>query len=682
MMRIPNLGYRLLQKLLGRLRRSQMDASDFTSQLAQARLDWPGWLARRRAAPRQSIDCALPHAAVLAERCPSAAQAAIRAADQALAHRFDLLGSGPFVPVDPERPARADGYQPIDWYLDPLRGLRFPRGIPHRDWRLYEMRPENADIKYPWELARCQHFPALGQAWRITGDARYARELADQIDDFMDANPVGIGVNWTCTMDVAIRAANWCMGLSLIGDCPALAAAFPERAWRALFDHGRFIFGNLENTYEVTSNHYLSNVVGLFFLAAEFSDLPGGRQWEAFCRTALEREIEVQVLPDGADFESSIPYHRLVTELFLGSARLAQVQGRPLSDNYQRRLRVMIEYHLGVLCPDGLMPVLGDADDGRLHILTDAADWVRGDGRHLLAPAALVLGEPAWLDHAGPDGLWEAGWWGFDPAAIVTGSAPLPDSVRLFPESGVFVARTGGHYLMVSNGRVGTKGIGNHKHNDLLSFEFHDGGVPLVVDPGSYVYTSDFDTRNRFRSTASHSTLRVDGVEQNDLRPDMLFRMFEVADPEHREHGTEGGAVVYAGHHRGYARLDPPVAEHRRRFRLDPASGVLDIDDSLHGTGEHRLDWHFHLAPGVSARLYSPGEIRLNAANRGWILQFPADLAVVLGDGWYSPSYALRVPTQVIDLSLTTRIDGTARWSFRIMPASDAGPDASGEPPC
>ena len=37
-------------------------------------------------------------------------------------------------------------------------------------------------------------------------------------------------------------------------------------------------------------------------------------------------------------------------------------------------------------------------------------------------------------------------------------------------------------YLLVTNAR-GTNGFGNHKHNDLLSFEFHSDGTPLIVDP-------------------------------------------------------------------------------------------------------------------------------------------------------------------------------------------------------
>ncbi len=137
----------------------------------------------------------------------------VGAADRILRHEFNLLGSGPYTPVDPDRSADASGYQPIDWYLDPVSGLRFPRGIPLAQWNLEQMRPGRADIKLPWELARCQHWPLLGQAYRLTGDDRFAVEVERELHDFMAANPIAIGVNWTCTMDVALRAANWALAL-------------------------------------------------------------------------------------------------------------------------------------------------------------------------------------------------------------------------------------------------------------------------------------------------------------------------------------------------------------------------------------------------------------------------------------------------------------------------------------
>mgnify|MGYP003337307296 CR=1 FL=1 len=112
--------------------------------------------------------------------------------------------------------------------------------------------------------------------------------------------------------------------------------------------------------------------------------------------------------------------------------------------------------------------------------------------------------------------------------------AALPARAKLFPDAGLAVYRDGaGQYLLITNGKVGTNGFGNHKHNDLLSFEYHHDGVALVVDPGSYVYTSDFDARNRFRSTAYHNTLQLDGREQNDLKPEWIFRLFETSHAEH-----------------------------------------------------------------------------------------------------------------------------------------------------
>src|SRR5205807_1392851 len=241
------------------------------------------------------------------------------------------------------------------------------------------------------------------------------REIINQHDDFMSANPIGLGIHYTCTMDVAIRAFNWALALQLIGGSPTLDAATSRRLHESLFDHGVFIRGNLENTYEVTSNHFLSNLVGLHFVSAVFADLPSGAAWNGFVRESLEKEIDVQVLPDGADFESSIPYHRLVAELFLGSLRLAEFQNAPLSPHYRSRVRDMAAYLAVVTRPDGLMPQVGDADDGRLHVLSGYGDATPQDGRHLFGPAAAIFNEPGWACLGGEAAAYEAHWWGLTP---------------------------------------------------------------------------------------------------------------------------------------------------------------------------------------------------------------------------------------------------------------------------
>ena len=598
---------------------------------------------------------------------PCQVESTVEAANRLLLHQFNLLGSGPYIPVDADRQS-TDAYQLIDWNLDPVSGLRFPPGIHHKEWDLWKMRPGNADVKLPWELARCQHWPTLAQAWLLTGETHYADELFRQRADFDDANPVGYGIQWTCTMDIAIRAANWALALEMIRGHNAPEAQWVD-AYRSLYAHGRFIRSNLEDRYEVTSNHFLSNVVGLYYLARVFHESSEAQEWATFSRNAIEREIDIQILPDGADFESSVPYHRLVTELFLGAIQVAEHAREPFSKHLKKRVLEMVEFVIAVLRIDGRLPQIGDADDGRLHILTDYGVWEPQDATHLLASAGAVY-KTAWIAMAGKKGGWEAFWWNGEVAIQPenTGSGTLPKVTRYFPDAGIIVHRSDITYLLITNGIVGTKGFGNHKHNDLLSFEYHSGGTPLIVDPGSYVYTSDLPARNLFRGTGYHNTLMIDGVEQNETNPDWIFRLFEKATPEILEYTDSAESLVFRGRHHGYARLDSPVS-HERRMVLEKKTGSLHIEDRLNGIGEHTLRWHFHLAPGIEVELQnSTLHFSQNGRALPCIMKFPARLQPLFSDAWYSPSYGVRIQCRAIEFELTFRLKDTALWQFAIKP--------------
>lgn len=659
-------------RLWSRLRRANPAAAPapiarrlWSDELSDAGTTVHGWVARRLTTDALYVAVNDATLGGLRRDHRPLVHATIDAASRVLRHEFDLLGSGPYMPHDPDRPAADSGYRPIDWYLDPVSCQRFPRRVPLASWRFDQMRPGRADIKLPWELGRCQHWPLLGQAYRLTGDDRFAMEIARELRDFMEANPIGTAVNWACTMDVALRAANWAIGLDLVRACTTLTADFRAEAYQALFDHGTFIESHLENTYEVTSNHFLSNVVGLFFVAAAFDDLPRGTAWNRQCRSWLAEEMDVQVLPDGADYESSVPYHRLVTELFLGAARLADYKGTPLPENMRERLRQMISYLAAVERPDGLMPQIGDADDGRLHVLSGYGAWRPQDARHLFGPAAAFFRNGEWAARGGEWASWETAWWGFDPSAVMPVESSGSDGLQHFPSAGVTVMRRRRDCLIVTNGVVGTAGFGNHKHNDLLGFEYHHGGLPVLVDPGSYVYTSDPEARELFRSTAYHNTLSIDGEEQNEVRPEWLFRMFEKAEPEPLEIDQTDDHLRYRGRHRGYGRLPQPVV-HERTITLARDDGAVTIEDILTGSGRHRVRWHFHFAPGVEVVPAASGAFDIGLGNATLQLTPPPGLRHSAGAAWYSPSYGVRIPCVCLDFEIEDHIDGRRQYVWRI----------------
>jgi hypothetical protein len=331
-------------------------------------------------------------------------------------------------------------------------------------------------------------------------------------------------------------------------------------------------------------------------------------------------------------------------------------------------LETMIDFLLGVMRPDGLMPQVGDADDGRLHILSAYGSWRPQDARHLFGPAARMFDNRDWMRAADEWGMWESEWWGLDPSTPKSPEAPaVPerDGVRHFPSAGLTAFRHHGSYLLITNGVVGTAGFGNHKHNDLLGFEYHHQGDAIIVDPGSYVYTPDPDARNLFRSTVFHNTVSVDGQEQNEIRPEWLFRMFERATPEHLQVRELDDTLVYRGRHSGYARLREPLV-HERTFTLRRSDGSLVISDVLEGRGTHQLRWHFHFAPGVSIAMAAPGVLDVRAPRIPLQMTLPAGLSPAIGSGWYSSSYGVRVSCMVLDLEAVESIEGRREYGFQL----------------
>ena len=536
----------------------------------------------------------------------------IAVAERVAAHRFDLLGSGP-TDLGDQIPWRRDFKHGREWPLDHVSRLPIVFG-------------DGSDIKVPWELSRFQHLPVLAAAFRLTRQERFLDEVGAQLDSWIEGNPVELGPNWACTMDVAIRATNWVATLALLGD-DAAEAPWSARALESLLLHGRFIRSHLEWA-EVRGNHYLSDVVGLLPVAALFGAGREGRRWARWAAAELERELHHQVRGDGCDHEASIPYHRLVAELFVcGTQAVHSLLPGRLRAGHDERLRRMLEFARDYTRGDGLAPQIGDADDGRFLPL---GDYGRADPRshlHLFAQARLAY-EPA-----------EA------PAA--------------FPEGGYWIMRRGPLFAIVRCGDVGVGGLGSHAHNDQLSFELAHGPEPLVIDPGSYLYTADLEARSRFRSTAFHSTLRIGEAEQNPIRVDTPFSLEDLTGA-HCTAWTAGlGGATFEGVHHGYERLEPPVT-HTRRIELGEAG--LSIRDVVGGTGEHELEWTFPLAPCEVA--CEPG--RAVATFEHVILTIESEgLGFTVEDGWRSPSYGVREPTPFVRARRRSRA-GTDETAFEL----------------
>jgi hypothetical protein len=515
-------------------------------------------------------------------------------ADAIAAHRFNLLGSGP-VDLGPE----------IDWGLDFKSGRQWP--MRHR-LLIEGFFFDDSDIKVPWELSRCQHLPLLAAAFRLSGERRYLDEIGAQLSHWIEANPVEMGPNWICTMDVAIRAANWVAALAICGE-EVSGEVWSDRVAESLLLHGRFIRGHLE-TAEARTNHYLSDVAGLIVVAALFARSEEGAAWGSWAVDELIAEMEHQVREDGCGHEASIPYHRLVSELFIcGTQAGESLHPGAFPVWYRERLDRMLDFVAAYTRPDGLAPQIGDNDDGRFLPL---GEYGRTDFRshlHLFAQASRR----------------------YEPA---TRSAE-------FPAGGYYTMRHGDLYVLVRCGDTGVYGIGGHAHNDQLSFELCCGGAPLVEDPGTGTYYESEEERLRFRSTGFHATLRVDGAEQNELPQYPRFPLGNRSRAEAVAWEAGPERTAFTGRHHGFEALPAP-ALHERSLELDGQRRELTIADTVISDAEHQLEWTFPLGrceeisirDGMAVARF--GAVNLSIAIEG------AELSVE--DGLYSPAYGATEP--------------------------------------
>jgi len=517
-------------------------------------------------------------------------------------------------------------YEPIDWQKDIKSGYRWSAKIWYQNQRKKYF--PGADLKMPWEISRFYHLVQLA-VFSLADKSKLEdniREFHNQVIDFFATNPPRMGINWVTSMEVAIRSVNLLLSYDIFNQLDnnkILDDKFKVLFSRAIFEHGQHIYNNLEYHKNLTSNHYLANIIGLLFIGAYLPESEKTRKWLIFALKELHNEIFKQFLPDGVNFESSTAYHTLSSTFFLYS--IALITGiydemissgeflflQPVFNNiyfpdlvkrdFQKKLIITqlkydellykTGYFLKIITkPNQEIPQIGDNDSGRLIKLTPVGKFltkkeVKEKYIHLANHNLIedLFWDENTLVHtpllASYNGIFQnnifdeygekypleksfvtslAKYWKYfsttqqNKVNFTKIDSPVENSLQfykkyeiilpktniktslsesltlhIFPSANFFIFRSPRLYLAINGMNNGQNGNGGHSHNDKLSFELSIDGKDIIVDPGTYVYTSLPEKRNFFRSTNIHNTIIVPGEEQNkwDNGIHGLFRM-------------------------------------------------------------------------------------------------------------------------------------------------------------
>ncbi len=511
-------------------------------------------------------------------------KASIRTADLICRHDFRFIA--PNCPVfGPSIRWHSSFQDGIEWPLDFYMDLDYHS----------EKRP--GDVRQVWELNRHQYFATLGKAYWLTGHAKYADEFIAQIDDWIENNPYGHGINWLHSQETSLRMISWIWALCFFRDYSGLTDALLAKILKAIYQHAEYTYWNLSENIG-THNHIITEACGLAVAGIMFPEFKDSVKWLRKGSSIFFREIIKQIWENGPSGELSTSYHLFVLESSMQLLVLMKKNTITIPAEVERRIEKMIEYVMYLCRPDGGIPLLGDSDSGRAFRLSDISFY---DRRYLISTGAVIFQRGDFKAIA--KRLYEESYFllGRDSLKRFDGIPVKPPSSAsiMYAPAGIAVFRgdwtPGSDYLIFRGGPTAVrKNVGiSHNHADYLSFELYSKGKVRLVDPGTYLYGLDDEWRFWYRKSEAHNSVVVDGGDHLNVTASR-FGVPEIhLSTLHNFKSNEVYGFVDMAHS-GYISAD---VLHRRRLLFVPGCYILIVDE-FYGNEIHQLTHYFNADTG------------------------------------------------------------------------------------
>ena len=337
---------------------------------------------------------------------------------------------------------------------------------------------------------------------------------------------------------ISLRGINWVKFLSTnqIKD---------ELINNTLYFHYCILFKNLE--YHLLGNHLLENAFSLLFGAYYFQD----EEFYNKSKNLLISELNEQVLKDGAHFELSPMYHKIILSRLLDSIQLIKLNSTWKKDDLisflEQKASLMISWLHNITYENGNIPMVNDAT-------------------YNIAPNSKNIF--SYAKHLGVNS----------------------QHIKL-SDSGYRKINLNNYELLIDIGNVGSSYQPGHAHSDTFNFELIKNGNQIFVDTGISTYEKNA-IRQHERATSSHNTVKIGSKEQTQV-----WGGFRVAKRAKITHLIEKSNFIEASHD-GYI---SDGYKHTRSFLWGEKYFILN--DKINRSTSNKAKAYFHLHFSVSKPL-------------------------------------------------------------------------------
>jgi len=451
---------------------------------------------------------------------------------------------------------------PAVWTLDPVSGTSWPGAGPSAFDIDFRFENGHRDVKYVAEMNRLHFLAAPAVHARRKGDAELAGAILGSIGSWMEANPPGRGVNWYSGIEAGYRLVSLSCVISALD--PWIDAALGERLAAFVAAHGTWL-ARFPSLYSSANNHLVAEAMGLAVAARLLPGHPRAAAWLAEGRAHLEDRALALFHPDGVAEEQSPAYGAFTLEMLLiGFGAVGGALGERIRDRMFKAAAALNAF----LDDAGHVPSIGDDDQSRV-LLAFGSEEPRY-AASIAGAIAGFLGRPE-LAPAIRDPHWR------DIVFATPPPGPVPvDGTSTFSDGGYTVRRgriadRRAHFVF-DHGPLGFGGLAAHGHADALSVWLSLDGMPALVDAGTYLYHSEGENRRRFRVSAVHNTLTINGASQSE--PSGAFNWMPRRAQATLEAACRTDQLHVSASHDGY----------RRNFGVIHHRDIAEAIDGFHVT--------------------------------------------------------------------------------------------------
>ncbi len=566
-----------------------------------------------------------------------------------------------------------------DWNTDPKSGVQAPlsygKSIDYRDNSVV------GDIKYLWEPNRHLHLVVLAQAYCLTQDKKYLDAVKQQLDSWFEECPYLQGPNWSSSLELGIRLINWAMVWRLIGGLKSAIFAsdagkeFKKKWLDSIYQHTHFVINNLSR-YSSANNHLIGELASVVVSTCTWPYWRKMHHWRKLAHMELSAQACIQNYADGVNKEQAISYQQFVCDFLIYAGLAAHNYELPFSAEYWQKIKSMLQYISSLMDVSGNVPMLGDADDGYVNILSQADELC--PYRSLLAFGGIIFKNKLFEDKAGKHNI-KADWLNcIYPNLIdfemIHSENDMNVMINAFPNGGYYIL--GDNFgtkdeikLVVDCGPLGFLSIAAHGHADALSVYLSSAGREFLIDPGTFSYHAEPIWRNYFKGTSAHNTVVIDSQDQSISRGNFMWSNHASSVCKKFQLSEETGEFI--GTHDGYKRLDDPVT-HTRNIKLNKVSKEIIIQDNLTCNKHHTVELFWHFSEHCNIEI-SDKKITANNNGAQIILDYSHYTDVKIYQfygsekppyGWVSRSFGVKVPT--VTISIVKEITSSAEIETRI----------------